>query len=70
MPVIYKHLIPFTGADRYNYNFIISGKSKGGTYQFWPDCAAFSGSTRSIMVTIRKHSIDFQVLDSTHFWVN
>ena len=29
-----KHLIPFTGADRYNYNFIISGKSKDGTPQF------------------------------------
>ena len=28
-----KHLIPFTGADRYNYNFIISDKPKGGTYQ-------------------------------------
>ena len=23
-----KHLIPFTGADRHNYNFIIGGKSK------------------------------------------
>ena len=41
-----KHLIPFTGADRYNDNFVISGKPKGGTYQFRPDCAAFSGSTR------------------------
>ena len=41
-----KHLIPFTGADRCNYNFIISGKPKGGTYQFRPDYAAFLGSTR------------------------
>ena len=41
-----KHLIPFTGADRCNYNFIISGKLKGGIYQFRPDCAAFLGFTR------------------------
>ena len=34
MLTIDKHLIPFTGADRYNYNFIISGKSKDGTSQF------------------------------------
>ena len=44
-----KHLIPFTGADRYNDNFVISGRLKGGTYQFWPDCAAFSGSTTPTM---------------------
>ena len=41
-----KHLIPFTGADRYNDSFVISGRPKDGTYQFWPDYAAFSGSTR------------------------
>ena len=46
MLAIDKHLIPFTGADRYNDNFVISGKPKGGTYQFRPDCAAFLGSTR------------------------
>ena len=33
MLTVDKHLIPFTGADRYNYNFIISDKPKGGTYQ-------------------------------------
>ena len=33
MLAIDKHLIPFTGADRYNDNFVISGKPKGGTYQ-------------------------------------
>ena len=53
-----KHLIPFTGADRYNYNFIISGKPKGGTYQFWPDCAAFSGSiTPTMAVSIEQNDI-------------
>ena len=34
MLTIDKHLIPFTGADRYNYNFIISGNPKGGTSWF------------------------------------
>ena len=34
MLTVDKHLIPFTGADRYNYNFIISGKSKDGTSRF------------------------------------
>ena len=34
MLAIDKHLIPFTGADRHNDNFVISGKSKGGTSQF------------------------------------
>ena len=29
-----KHLIPFTGKDRHNDNFVISGKPKGGTSQF------------------------------------
>ena len=48
MLTVDKHLIPFTGADRCNYNFIISGKPKGGTYQFWPDCATFLGSTRML----------------------
>ena len=33
MLTVDKHLIPLTGADRCNYNFIISGKPKGGTYQ-------------------------------------
>ena len=28
MLTVDKHLIPLTGADRYNYNFIISGKPK------------------------------------------
>ena len=49
MLTVDKHLISFTGADRYNYNFIISGKPKGGTYQFRPDCAAFSGSITPMM---------------------
>ena len=70
MLVTDKHLIPLTGADGHNDSFVISGRPKGGTYQFQPDCVAFSGSTRSIMVTIRKYGIDFQVLDLTHFWVN
>ena len=34
MLTIDKHLISFTDTDRYNYNFIISGKSKDGTSQF------------------------------------
>ncbi len=29
-----KHLIPFTGTDRHNDNFVIGGKPKGGTSQF------------------------------------
>ena len=29
-----KHQIPFTGEDRHNDNFVISGKPKGGTSQF------------------------------------
>ena len=33
MLTVDKHLIPLTGAGRYNYNFIISDKPKGGTYQ-------------------------------------
>ena len=49
MLTVDKHLIPFTGADRYNYNFIISGKPKGGTYQIRTDYAAFLGSTTSTM---------------------
>ena len=34
MLAIDKHLIPFTGADRHNDNFVISGRPKGGTSQF------------------------------------
>ena len=34
MLAIDKHLIPFTGKDRHNDNFVISGKPKGGTSQF------------------------------------
>ena len=34
MLAIDKHLIPFTGADKHNDNFVISGKPKGGTSQF------------------------------------
>ena len=34
MSAIDKHLIPFTGEDRHNDNFVISGKPKGGTSQF------------------------------------
>ena len=34
MLTIDKHLIPFTGADRHNDNFVISGRPKGGTSQF------------------------------------
>ena len=29
-----KHLIPFTGADRHNDSFVISGRPKGGTSRF------------------------------------
>ena len=43
-----KHLIPLTGADRHNDSFVISGRPKGGTYQFRPDCAAFSDSMRML----------------------
>ena len=31
MLAIDKHQIPFTGADKHNDNFVISGKPKGGT---------------------------------------
>ena len=34
MLAIDKHLISFTGADRHNDSFVISGKPKGGTSQF------------------------------------
>ena len=34
MSAIDKHLISFTGADRHNDNFVISGKPKGGTSRF------------------------------------
>ena len=34
MLAIDKHLILFTGSDRHNDNFVISGKPKGGTSQF------------------------------------
>ena len=34
MLTVDKHLIPFTGAETHNYNFIISGKSKDGTPRF------------------------------------
>ena len=34
MSTIDKHLIPFTGVDRHNDNFVIGGKPKGGTSQF------------------------------------
>ena len=46
MQATYKHPIPFTDADRHNDSLVISGKPKGGTDQFWPDCAAFLGSIR------------------------
>ena len=53
-----KHLIPFTGADRDNDNFVISGRLKGGTYQFRPDCAAFLGSMRVPFVGSDCQSFD------------
>ena len=31
--IVDKHLIQFTGANRHNDNFVISGRPKGGTYQ-------------------------------------
>ena len=34
MSAIDKYLIPLTGADRHNDNFVISGKPKGGTSRF------------------------------------
>ena len=34
MPATYKHLIPFTGADRHNDSLVISGRPKGGTSRF------------------------------------
>ena len=34
MLAIDKHLIQFTGADRHNDNFVISGRPKGGTSRF------------------------------------
>ena len=34
MLAIDKHLIPFTGADRHNDDFVISGRPKGGTSRF------------------------------------
>ena len=46
MLTVDKHLIPFTGTDRHNDIFVISGKPKGGTYQFWSGYAAFLDSTR------------------------
>ena len=33
MLTVDKHLIPFTGADRHNDNFVISSRPKGGTDQ-------------------------------------
>ena len=29
-----KHLIPFTGTDRHNDSFVVSGRPKGGTFRF------------------------------------
>ena len=49
MLTVDKHLIPFTGADRHNDNFVISSRPKGGTDQFRPDRAAFSGSITPMM---------------------
>ena len=49
--VIDKHLIPFTGADRYNYNFIISGKPRGGAFRF-ETCAAMQIVTEEQLPTI------------------
>ena len=34
MSAIGEHLIPFTGVDRHNDNFVIRGRPKGGTSQF------------------------------------
>ena len=34
MLAIYKHLIPFTGANRHNDRLVISGRPKGGTSRF------------------------------------
>ena len=34
MLAIDKHLIPFTGIDRHNDSFVVSGKPKGGTSRF------------------------------------
>ena len=49
MPTVATHLIPFTGADRYNYSFIIGDKHKCGTYQLRPGYAAFLGFITPMM---------------------
>ena len=56
MLTIDKHLIPFTGADRYNDNFVISDKSKGGTSRFetYATMQAVSGE-RLPTVTVVHH---------------
>ena len=58
MLTVDNHLIPFTGADKCNYNFIISGKPKSGTYQFRFDCEIFLGSTTSVTVMSVGHFLD------------
>ena len=49
MLTVDKRLISLTGADRHNDIFVISGRPNGGTDQFRPDRAAFSGSITPMM---------------------
>ena len=55
MLTIDKHPIPFTGADRHNYNFIISGKPKGGTLRFetYAVMQAISGERLPTVAVVR-----------------
>ena len=55
MLTIDKHLISFTDADRYNYNFIISGKFKDGTSQFetYATMQTISGERLSTVAVVR-----------------
>ena len=55
MLTIDKHLIPFTGTDRHNNNFVISGKPKGGTSQFetYATMQTVSGERLHVVVVVR-----------------
>ena len=65
MLAVDKHLIPFTGADRYNDNFVISDKSKGGTSRFKTYAAMQAASEERLpAVTVVRFTDDTTKIES------
>ena len=58
MLTVDKHLIPLAGADRYNYNFVISDKSKGETSRFETYAAMPAASEERLPTVTVVHLTD------------